>query len=59
MVNSAGTIQTTYWQTQASKLQENDWTTNSLTNNNWLFNSDNKQIEMHQFRVFIANNIMA
>ena len=57
MVNSAGTIQTTYWQTQASKLQENDWTTNNL--NNWLFNSDNKQIEMHQFRVFIANNIMA
>ena len=57
MVNSAGTIQTTYWQTQASKLQENDWTTNNL--NNWLFNSDNKQIEMHQFRVFIANDIMA
>ena len=57
MVNSAGTIQTTYWQTQASKLQENDWTTNNL--NNWLFNSDNKQIAMHQFRVFIANNIMA
>ena len=57
MVNSAGTIQTTYWQTQASKLQENDWTTNNL--NNWLFNSDNKQIAMHQFWVFIANNIMA
>ena len=57
MVNSAGTIQTTDWQTQASKLQENDQTTNNL--NNWLFNSDNKQIQMNQFRVFIANNIMA
>ena len=57
MVNSAGTIQTTDWRTQASKLQENDQTTNNL--NNWLFNSDNKQIQMNQLRVFIANNIMA
>ena len=49
MVNSAGTIQTTDWRTQASKLRENDWTKDSLTNNNWLLNSDNKQIEMHKW----------
>ena len=32
-------------------LRENDWTTDNLTNNKWLFNSDNRRIETHQWHV--------
>ena len=41
------------------KLQENDWTTDNLTNNKRLLNCDNRRIETHHslHRVFIANNI--
>ena len=31
-----------------NQLQENDWTTYSLTNNKQLFNCDNRQIETRQ-----------
>ena len=43
------------------KLQENDWTTDNLTNNKRLLICDNRRIETHHslHRVFIANNIAA
>ena len=56
-----GTVQTTYWRTHEAKkkkqLQENDWTTDHLTNNKRLFSCDNRLIETPMtLRVFIANN---
>ena len=56
-----GTVQTTYWRTQAKEkqqqLQENDWTTDHLTNNKRLFSCDNRRIEKPiSLWVFIANN---
>ena len=42
-------------------LWENDWTTDNLTNNKWLFNCDKILTDQNApmtLRVFIANNII-